>query len=46
MKSTESKHTTQRSFTAPAARWSDGDWSRNIVLVVVHEKSQWAIEEL
>lgn len=46
MESTEAQHAAQRPFTAPTARWSDGDWARDVVLVVVHKKSQWTVHKL
>jgi hypothetical protein len=42
----ETQYTAQRACAAPIATWRDGDRTGDIVLVVIHDESQRAIEKV
>jgi hypothetical protein len=42
----ETQYTAQRACAAPIATWRNGDRTGDIVLVVIHDESQRAIEKV
>jgi FAD/FMN-containing dehydrogenase len=46
MQRSKSQYTSQRTLATPAPCWRDSHWPRHIVLVVVHEETQRAVQEI
>lgn len=46
MQCAKAQHTPKRPFAAPATTRRDGDRTRDVVLVIVHNQSQGAVEEV
>lgn len=46
MQCAKAQHTPKRPFAAPATTRRDGDWTRDIVLVIVHDQSQGSVKEV
>jgi hypothetical protein len=46
MQRAEAKHTTKRTLAAPPATGSNGDRPRDVVLVVVHDQAQRAVQKV
>ena len=46
MKGTISKYTAESTSPTPCSGWCDGNWTSNVVFVIVYIESKWSIKEL